>query len=444
MTKWFWINILLYFPLSGLHLTDSSTPKNGALELVKQSISSSIETVTSNKRMKMNCFEVPARLVLYFLSWSGFLVSFMMRNDINFALVVMVKSRNETNSTDSHVIFSWIYDERPLTDRTLPVSERDGADWWWTRRVRLGLDNHEHGAGKLLLDVRREPSRRRSRDATLWHQGRLRLVAARDCSLLTVHSSRSIDALAPTDLREVDSRLRQWADLARNVRNRWSLDSASREKPIHVEFSGLLDWHRSHISAVWLHHRSLRLAPSVLHFGNRWNLVVHHVVLPRLQHTVGASEDIAAGAWVHRAQRVGWNQRASRYESSLARNLHQPPRMVHRHHNVRPDLGALHVHHARTGVHEEHPQLWHSKQWRHIRTAVPLLVPVVGCFLLRRRCPRQPQDSQSHERAKADDSLVANHSRWEFRICSVICNDFMKLSSRIARRACWIPRNGDC
>lgn len=46
--------------------------------------------------MKMNCIEVPARLVLYFLSWSGFLVSFMMRNDINFALVVMVKTRNET------------------------------------------------------------------------------------------------------------------------------------------------------------------------------------------------------------------------------------------------------------------------------------------------------------------------------------------------------------
>lgn len=52
---------------------------------------------SSNKSMKMNCFEVvPARLVLYFLSWSGFLVSFMMRNDINFALVVMVKTRNAT------------------------------------------------------------------------------------------------------------------------------------------------------------------------------------------------------------------------------------------------------------------------------------------------------------------------------------------------------------
>lgn len=69
----------------------------------------------------MNCFDVPARLVLYFLSWSGFLVSFMMRNDINFAIVVMVKTRNETqailngNSTSNvtesttYVIFKVLY-----------------------------------------------------------------------------------------------------------------------------------------------------------------------------------------------------------------------------------------------------------------------------------------------------------------------------------------------
>lgn len=39
---------------------------------------------------------IPARLVLYFLSWSGFLVSFMMRNDINIALVSMVRGNNDT------------------------------------------------------------------------------------------------------------------------------------------------------------------------------------------------------------------------------------------------------------------------------------------------------------------------------------------------------------
>ncbi|XP_070854814.1 sialin isoform X7 [Drosophila suzukii] len=42
--------------------------------------------------------KIPARLVLYFLSWSGFLVSFMMRNDMNFALVAMISNRNSTQN----------------------------------------------------------------------------------------------------------------------------------------------------------------------------------------------------------------------------------------------------------------------------------------------------------------------------------------------------------
>ncbi|XP_065076391.1 sialin [Ochlerotatus camptorhynchus] len=45
---------------------------------------------------------IPARLVLYFLSWSGFLVSFMMRNDINFALVAMVRDSSSNSSVNSH------------------------------------------------------------------------------------------------------------------------------------------------------------------------------------------------------------------------------------------------------------------------------------------------------------------------------------------------------
>lgn len=58
------------------------------------------------KSPKVGCWRsitdrIPARLVLYFLSWSGFLVSFMMRNDINFALVAMV--RNSNNGTNSSI-----------------------------------------------------------------------------------------------------------------------------------------------------------------------------------------------------------------------------------------------------------------------------------------------------------------------------------------------------
>ncbi|XP_023166707.1 uncharacterized transporter slc-17.2 isoform X2 [Drosophila hydei] len=47
--------------------------------------------------------KISARLVLYFLSWSGFLVSFMMRNDMNFALVAMISNGNETQKENENV-----------------------------------------------------------------------------------------------------------------------------------------------------------------------------------------------------------------------------------------------------------------------------------------------------------------------------------------------------
>lgn len=40
---------------------------------------------------------VPARVVLYMLSFSGFVVSFMMRMDINLAMVSMVKYHDASN-----------------------------------------------------------------------------------------------------------------------------------------------------------------------------------------------------------------------------------------------------------------------------------------------------------------------------------------------------------
>jgi hypothetical protein len=94
---------LLFF-IAGIHLYDlKSHAKNGAAEIVetytkcssplptsKQHESSKTNThqINNKNNTKMNpsCFDVPARVVLYFLSWSGFLVSFMMRNDVSYQL----------------------------------------------------------------------------------------------------------------------------------------------------------------------------------------------------------------------------------------------------------------------------------------------------------------------------------------------------------------------
>lgn len=63
--------------------------------------------------------QVPARLVLYMLSWSGFLVSFMMRTDINLAIVAMVEDPAlPANDNASLVQDQYCYDVNEVQNDT--------------------------------------------------------------------------------------------------------------------------------------------------------------------------------------------------------------------------------------------------------------------------------------------------------------------------------------
>ncbi|GLV37066.1 Major Facilitator Superfamily Transporter 17 [Carabus blaptoides fortunei] len=78
------------------------------------------------------CGQVPARLVLYMLSWSGFLVSFMMRTDINLAIVAMVESAGapavENNDTGAGNMYC--YDVTDVQNTTINDTEYGGTlDW---------------------------------------------------------------------------------------------------------------------------------------------------------------------------------------------------------------------------------------------------------------------------------------------------------------------------
>ncbi|XP_057664794.1 sialin isoform X1 [Diorhabda carinulata] len=70
--------------------------------------------------------QVPARLVLYLLSWSGFLVSFMMRNDINIAIVAMVNEPVRTNTTSSN---EYCYSVEESSDNIAPVEYGGTLQW---------------------------------------------------------------------------------------------------------------------------------------------------------------------------------------------------------------------------------------------------------------------------------------------------------------------------
>lgn len=69
---------------------------------------------------------IPARLVLYFLSWSGFLVSFMMRNDINIALVAMVRQNVAVNSSIAS----------NLNTTEVPIQKKDSGEFDWSTMVQ--------------------------------------------------------------------------------------------------------------------------------------------------------------------------------------------------------------------------------------------------------------------------------------------------------------------
>ncbi|KAG8266832.1 hypothetical protein J6590_062967 [Homalodisca vitripennis] len=61
---------------------------------------------------------VQARVVLYLLSFSGFLISFMMRTDINIAIVAMVKlPSSPPTKTLLRILFSYAM----ITPSTLPL-----------------------------------------------------------------------------------------------------------------------------------------------------------------------------------------------------------------------------------------------------------------------------------------------------------------------------------
>ncbi|XP_030747496.1 sialin [Sitophilus oryzae] len=69
--------------------------------------------------------QVPARLVLYLLSWSGFLVSFMMRNDINLAIVAMVEEPTHADTNVSHE-YCFVKEDN---NNTAPIDYGGTLDW---------------------------------------------------------------------------------------------------------------------------------------------------------------------------------------------------------------------------------------------------------------------------------------------------------------------------
>ncbi|XP_032289176.1 uncharacterized transporter slc-17.2 isoform X3 [Drosophila virilis] len=97
--------------------------------------------------------KIPARLVLYFLSWSGFLVSFMMRNDMNFALVAMISNGNET-LTENQNVSNTLHMGSGSEDHSSIVKSVIISSFYWCyvlSQVVGGVSTQAFGTKDLLL-----------------------------------------------------------------------------------------------------------------------------------------------------------------------------------------------------------------------------------------------------------------------------------------------------
>ncbi|XP_046683647.1 sialin-like [Homalodisca vitripennis] len=83
---------------------------------------------------------VPARVVLYILSFTGFLTNFMMRTDINIAMVAMVvlapPSSNVNSTLNSLVCYSYSPNTTSSEDDDAPTPSQEEGEFHWDATVQ--------------------------------------------------------------------------------------------------------------------------------------------------------------------------------------------------------------------------------------------------------------------------------------------------------------------
>ncbi|KAG8293843.1 hypothetical protein J6590_007509 [Homalodisca vitripennis] len=109
------------------------------------------EDLGSNKKMNVTsqetkCYSrapqdaVPARVVLYILSFTGFLTNFMMRTDINIAMVAMVvlapPSSNVNSTLNSLVCYSYSPNTTSSEDDDAPTPSQEEGEFHWDATVQ--------------------------------------------------------------------------------------------------------------------------------------------------------------------------------------------------------------------------------------------------------------------------------------------------------------------
>ncbi|XP_032686998.1 sialin-like isoform X1 [Odontomachus brunneus] len=82
---------------------------------------------------------IPARVVLYLLSFSGFLVSFMMRTDINIAMVAMVKLPSTSDNDVAVTSHCYTMTNASHTENTTMIRPEDAGEFTWSPAIQSAI-----------------------------------------------------------------------------------------------------------------------------------------------------------------------------------------------------------------------------------------------------------------------------------------------------------------
>jgi MFS family permease len=84
---------------------------------------------------------IPARAILYMLSFSGFLVSFVMRNDINLAIIAMVRHppRNNTGNDSDIELYCYNPDTTPTNSSATDEPNNEEGEYDWDSTIQSSI-----------------------------------------------------------------------------------------------------------------------------------------------------------------------------------------------------------------------------------------------------------------------------------------------------------------
>ncbi|XP_023727998.1 vesicular glutamate transporter 2 isoform X6 [Cryptotermes secundus] len=337
---------------------------------------------------------VPARAVLYFLSFSGFLVSFMMRTDINIAMIAMARlpppSPYAANASSTPM---YCYDPANMTDELAAdnITKEEGEFDWdaTTQSTILGSFYWCYILSQVVGGILTQHF------GTKTVFGFSQFITA-ICSLLiptaaplhygAVIALRSIQGIASgLTWPAMYAMVGHWIPAIERSRFMSSFQGFSFGIGLTYPLCGFLIAHFGW-RVVFYVTGSVGILWCLIWWLLAFDTPAQH---PRITPSERRYIESNVGNTV-----VGFG-------SSMAFHFDVTTSLVNWHHNIWTHLDSLYFHHSWAHVHEDCSWLQYSKEWLDVWSTIPVQLCFICPILLSGRCPCKQQASHPNQCSQA-------------------------------------------